>query len=95
MRISEVLRAAKARIERFGWIQGRSQNAEGACCIVGAIMAETDTLDSPYLSEVLPMVRRNIGDVRVPTWNDTAGRTKEEVLSVLERSAAEAEANGQ
>jgi hypothetical protein len=59
----------------------------GSCCMVGAIelVETTPRLRAETIAYLSPRMSPNIGP-----WNDMQGRTKEEVLTVLEQAIKEA-----
>lgn len=90
--------AAKAHIEKFGWHQGAY--APGAAedtlfedlpttkcplCLEGVIRA---TASPGQCSIMLGEIEERIGGLLF-VWNDTPGRTKQEVLDLLTRMAEE------
>lgn len=96
MNRKEILIAAKANIEK-GWCQGVPAidaygnpvlpGAESACafCILGALRRAggfTGAVDARNaIAELVP-------HGLVANWNDTAGRTKEEVLALFDKAIA-------
>ena len=92
------LRAAAEVLRRDGWRQGDYvQFPNGACCATGAIRKAVygDPWIAGYLSgraerAVLSVV--DPGGHSLPWWNDTPGRTADEVIAALEAAAERAEA---
>lgn len=94
----EVLVAARNLLEREGWVQRRGVTENGRCavgatgcvagltpesCPVGAFDAFREA------NNALAVVLRERGEsARVVDWNDTPGRTKEEVLALFARAIA-------
>lgn len=83
--VKEVLKAARWIIDNVGWCQGYyRKNAQGqdvyddsqaACfCSVGALLAVETS------NQNLTTIAENLLNKDVVTWNDTPGRTKEEIL---------------
>jgi hypothetical protein len=80
--VHEVLVRARNLIDRHGWQQGDMGNANEGYCIEGACRAAGS--DYGDWSEV----RAPLG-IAIPfVWNDEPGRTKEEVLAVLDAAIA-------
>lgn len=100
---SEILRNARRAIIDHGWIQGSFGRPERGFCMVGALnVSFTSEQDiEPYL-----LARTYIENVvvagstplahwpYVEDWNDVPGRTKEEVLVVLDEAMKLAESDG-
>lgn len=95
---SQILRLARQEIEIRGWTQGtREDPVTGAVCLGGALFqvyfngASQDEVGAAcdVLKEAcLPWIH--------PTcWNDAPGRTKADVLALLDRAIAKAEATEQ
>lgn len=100
--VKEVLVATRWIIQHYGWCQGHSYidnhgeptdeseaitDSFGGACLSGAMqLVECDVIVRHYAS----MRVQNTGMSYIPTWNDMPGRTKEEVLSLLDRLIAEA-----
>lgn len=79
----EVLRKAAELIEQGGWWDGCSETASESHCIVTALVAVRG------LSRGMEYKRMGFGNGNdAAAWNDTPGRTKQEVIARL-RSAAE------
>ena len=71
MKPSELLR-------KHGWCQGTYQTLDGRCCVVEAL------LKSERHYEIGKRLRDHLGVEHLPTWNDTPGRTADEVIAALE-----------
>ena len=91
-------KAAADYIREHGWCQGEFVNKKGACCMAGARNAVTignpQGTHSPYLKDgatrelaLREAVNNELFDTWTVPWNDTPGRTKEEVLEVFDRIA--------
>ena len=88
------LKAAEL-LEQKGWCQGTACNAAGEHCLLGAIWYARYGHDAPHgpvpskykwgevFDRVAPYTARHPAD-----WNDTPGRTKEEVIAALRAAAA-------
>jgi hypothetical protein len=81
-RVKRVLKEARRLIEEEGWTQGAFHNSRGYC-LVGAV--EEATGYSDFGGEVVWELDLQLGD-NVLYWNDKPGRTKEEVVSLLDRT---------
>jgi hypothetical protein len=96
----QVLEAARLLIEK-SWSQGvawRDSNGNPcdeadavSYCLIGAIHKAANSLSLDVASEISARVWANsavhpyIGGLSIPVWNDMPGRTKEEVLSVIDQ----------
>lgn len=82
--------AAKAAqyIRDHGWFQGNYYGPDGCVCVLGAIRAATGQDDSCALVK-LAAIRAGVSRYDLDTWNDEKGRTKEEVLNLLDGIANE------
>ena len=96
-----ILLRAKEIIRERGWIQGTLESVSGGVCLVGACNLATKEhhagKDWDWLYESDPhqelelnrFFRANFGAVTAACWNDQPDRTKQDVLDVLDRMAAE------
>lgn len=99
----DVLKKAAEFIEAFGWTQGTMARTEmgNSCgpncalatcfCTVGAIKRAIFLLagNSPEVfHRAIGLFCDAVETNNVPRWNDTPGRTKEEVIDALRRAAA-------
>lgn len=71
-------------IRRHGWVQRKCGTTGEGYCIIGAIIAVPKHESGHPAIEAL---REELGGQSVVFWNDTEGRTQEEVLELLERTA--------
>lgn len=88
----EVLLKTIALIEEKGWCQGSYQK-DGKVCAKGGIRIACNWPlcdDSSYDDAVAAVAKLIVGEVgnSIISWNDTPGRTKNEVLAVLRQAAA-------
>jgi hypothetical protein len=78
---------AKSLLEKHGWIQNDIGNKRRGFCIMGAVQ-EAKFLGG-YKAVSYNTLRERIKEstlCNTPTmWNDEKGRTKEEILSVLDK----------
>lgn len=77
------LREAAAQIlEKRGWCQGEYQDSFGRCCLQGALLKARK--DRGLFRTPIPFY-----EPKAVLWNDTPGRTKEEVIALLRSDATE------
>lgn len=94
--VADVLNGAADLIERDGWCQRKYRGADGEHCVTDALMRAAgtkpgDTGSGAQLdlySDACLAVYPFTGGWGLPSWNDTPGRTKAEVVAAL-RAAAE------
>jgi hypothetical protein len=80
---SKLLLKAADYVEKNGWCQHELQSGDGRVCIVGALSAVADEIflvgtHSAAWTRLQKALNKMAG-----TWNDTQGRTKEEVVAKL------------
>jgi hypothetical protein len=99
MKLSEILRAGKQRIETNGWCQGDELairgKEPGPCC---AATAPPFWINLNDVMNALDVLKRTIGlddSTQLANWNDAPGRTVEEVLAAYDKAIAAAEAQEQ
>lgn len=80
-------------VESRGWCQHAMQSRDGRVCIFGALRAVC-TYDDQVQAEIVRRLRKAVGfkrrdqhDGAIAKWNDTKGRTKEQVIGALKRAA--------
>ncbi len=73
---------AANKIETGGWCQGTIRR-DGCHCIMGALIAVAKS----EFGKALDSLRTTIASDKIIIWNDTPGRTKEEVITALRRAA--------
>lgn len=87
---TEMLAAVARLIESHGWCQGRYSDEDGRLCVLGAfrrlpggqqVGALSAALEAVYLE-----VEGETEDGQVGTWNDQPGRTKEEVIAMVQNA---------
>ena len=92
---SEVLINAAKYIEKHGWCQGHYRGNNGTVCVMGAIDTVTRRRDDcvePYLG-ARDLLLNYLNDGQryqwksLPQWNDSAYRTKEQVLQAMREAA--------
>lgn len=87
MRVSDVLRKAAAKLEKYGWVQGSSNYGvmRKPCCALGAIIAVSGSDGGGFAARERLKAVLGIGSITV--WNDQSGRTAREVVSALRKAA--------
>lgn len=96
MKLSEILRAGKQRLETLGWVQG-DENVYLAhsikCCAATALLP-IDKWDWPAAGEACRFLERTNGIETggISFWNDSPTRTLPEVLTAYDKAIAAAEA---
>jgi len=86
-RAVEVLHKALAHMKQYGWISGKYEDpASQRCCAMGAIRRATE--DSYERSDAQALLCQALGrpanaESYVTGWNDTAGRTEEQVRELF------------
>ncbi len=82
----EVLKRARNRIIRNGWVQGQYRNVEGAYCALGAILHGTPIIGG-QITKAEQYLMGVIGEnTTVSHWNDTPGRLKGEVVLAFDQA---------
>lgn len=95
MKMSEILRAGKQRIEQFGWVQGDEAALSGErgnrkCCAATAIQDSSNWVDGLPAAELFQQVVCPASNIS--HWNDQPERTMEDVLAAYDKAIAAAEA---
>jgi len=80
----EALAKAADLLEQDGWCQGVLIDHYGRRCLLGAIEAARleDTSDALF-SPICNAIQAELGGANPISWNDTPGRTQEEVVTLL------------
>jgi hypothetical protein len=86
---SEILNGAADLIESKGWRQGLACNSPLGLLCVGEALDEVAG-DGAYIDRRITSALLPYGS-SVVEWNDTPGRTKEEVIQALRAAAKEAQ----
>lgn len=79
----KVLLNAAQYIRDHGWCQHVTRDRQGRVCLSGALYRnaeEPDYTNAAYA--VYALIKENLAE-----WNDTPGRTEQEVIAVLEKAA--------
>jgi hypothetical protein len=85
--VREDATSAADYIREHGWCQHQWENASGSVCLKGAASKATDC-DLLRHTPLIYALRETIGIPEgLSDWNDTPGRTKEEVLAVFDKIA--------
>lgn len=86
--ISTTVRAliqAKQYLEKHGWCNDGPRNSRGQVCVLESLAIVSPSWEGiPYLRKVLGERYQNIHTIGV--WNDTPGRTLEEVYVLFDRA---------
>lgn len=100
MDVKQVLIEARRLIAEKGWTQGvNARNSKGrvvkptykgaVCfCIYGALGRVVEELSEVH-DEAVALLEHEVQPKFVSEWNDTPGRTREEVLAVFDRAIGE------
>jgi len=90
MTTADILERAQQALLTRGWTQGTYGFDDGApVCIAGAVMHVCGGFSLAAL-RVIAVLGETAGVRHVPTWNDTPGRTPEQVLDLFDRAIARA-----
>lgn len=90
MTTSEILLAAADHLERHGWQQWLSGSAGQPCCLVGAIKVACRGVEADYIAarnRLYEHLGTSSGVPLLVDWNDTFGRTADEVIAALRAAA--------
>ncbi|MFE7797024.1 hypothetical protein [Nocardia sp. NPDC057440] len=87
----QIIEEAIKRLNTHGWIQGSYGSRREGYCMLGAlsdssaIAVLSDLGDAPFQAgrAVRAVLERNYNYHKLESFNDTPGRTKEEVVNVL------------
>lgn len=80
MKTSDHILDAIQNLDRFGWIQGEYGSEKKGFCLLGALDHRAITI----YDSTLDAVKQILGTPCTVKWNDTPGRTEQEVLEALE-----------
>lgn len=100
MKLSEILRAGKMRLETNGWCQGDElaigAGPTGPCCAATALLSpETSVADVIAACHALKLAIGADVQMGLARWNDEPIRTLPEVLAAYDKAIAAAEAQEQ
>lgn len=103
MKESAALRRTAQVLRERGWCQGEFASEYGECCVIGALRVAFGSLPTQlcmsgedYYEARSALIAAVVdGEIDcVADWNDTPGRTKDEVISALESTATRLEGEG-
>jgi hypothetical protein len=83
--IEKLLNDAADYLETYGWIQGAAGSNGGPACVIGAL-AFCGPDEFQCFGDATERLRSYLG-CYIAAWNDTPGRTKEEVVRALRLAA--------
>jgi hypothetical protein len=101
--VRQALQFGKQQIEKYGWCQGTLHNGKGEICAKNALYNGIHSLNievihkehweiyyaaRKYLLRDVDVSKLPEGYDYVVLWNDTKGRTKEEVLAQFDHAIA-------
>lgn len=86
MKASDFLKGAAELLVTKGWCQGDYSDGAGRSCALGAMSFATRNARgrTPLWSELCDWLRLGAGTDCIPTWNDTPGRSAEEVIRAMD-----------
>jgi len=79
----ELLARAADLLEREGWCQGVLRTREGHHCMLGALEEVGLGCAEVLFDQVIPAITAELGGENLVRYNDTFGRTAEEVITTL------------
>lgn len=82
----QLLLDAAQYIRDHGWCQHQLMNRHGAVCLAGALESAPGWKNAQDAIEAVARLQPH-ASIWVSVWNDKPGRTKEEVIAVLEKAA--------
>lgn len=82
----EIFLKAADLLARDGWCQGSYYDENGGRCAAGAITDACGGVRPTEAARACALASQLCGD-SLSTWNDTYGRTKEEVIALFQRCA--------
>lgn len=85
---AEVAGLAAQRLRDKGWLQGTRGACDGPVCLLGALAVACGGHPNGGLNDAAELVWRTlqgvVGTEYLVHWNDTPGRTADEVIAALE-----------
>jgi hypothetical protein len=78
----QVLLDAASILEERGWIQGAGHSSNGHCA-----MNAIDSTGAEHRAVLIALITLTEKLGPIAQWNDTPGRTKEEVIAMLRETA--------
>lgn len=85
--VKQLLIATKSLIETRGWCQGMYSDANQRICLTEGLYRAGKQLNFEDYDELQKVVGSFVG-LSFTGWNDAPGRTKEEVLEMLDKAIA-------
>lgn len=89
---ADVLDLAATMLERDGWCQGEPSTDDGARCAATALNDAANQLAGPDYADPLMATyiaaETHVNCMDLVTWNDTAGRTRDQVTAAFRAAAA-------
>lgn len=84
--MSDYLVRAADLIRRHGWVQRKDGSRGSGFCLVGALVYvhSFGGGDVETYHEAFDALSRVVGTRNIAAWNDTEGRSREDVLTALE-----------
>lgn len=79
-----MLKDAREYIERVGWTRGQEKAFTGAVCLHRALKDVDGTKHGAVIDQEARRCVEKMCGVSIPGWNDAAGRTKDDVLTLLQ-----------
>jgi hypothetical protein len=91
MELAEIYSRAADYIEANGWCQYKLKDEEGKVCLIGSLLA-VDPSDASCIRTLRALKQTLSGGYQdsMANWNDTPGRTEEEVIAFLREQAIKA-----
>jgi hypothetical protein len=86
---AKILNDAADLIDLHGWTQRQFRSTDGCYCASGALEAATPLMYGHYVAACTFMIAE-IKETSIAAWNDTAGRTKDQVTTALRNAAVNA-----
>lgn len=83
---SKSIELARRKIEQQGWTQNALSDEEGQLCSVGALILDNDDVSVKALKFLAEAMGLGSQWKKIDDWNDTPGRTKEEVLAAFQKA---------
>jgi hypothetical protein len=90
--VKEVLVATKWILDHHGWVQGTFTKVDSnkklvGFCLVGALdTVEVEGKDYILKPQAYSLMQNELSYLSLSAWNDLYGRTKEQVLSLIDQA---------
>lgn len=88
----EILEEAKHLLNTCGWRQHEYGNCDIGFCLYGAVDQATGRQDITHLTQVERVLEQTVYkyfDSSVITFNDTEGRTKQDIITLIDLAIQE------